>query len=56
MTLSTLGENGYQAKSCFLKGFSKEGFVFTNYESEKGRSLLKIKGWIAFFGQLLNVK
>ncbi len=52
MTLSTLGEKGYpKARVVLLKGFSEEGFVFfTNYDSEKGRSLLmNPKVGLAFF-------
>ena len=43
MSLTTLGEDGYpRARVVLLKDFSDEGFVFyTNYRSEKGKSLLK---------------
>ena len=57
MTLSTLGESGFpKSRVVLLKGFSEEGFVFfTNYESEKGRSLLKNpKVGIAFFWPALE--
>ncbi len=57
MTLSTIGESGYpKPRVVLLKGFSEEGFVFfTNYESEKGRSLLKNpKVGIAFFWPALE--
>ena len=57
MTLSTIGESGYpKPRVVLLKGFSEEGFIFfTNYESEKGRSLLKNpKVGIAFFWPALE--
>ena len=57
MTLSTIGESGYpKPRVVLLKGFSEEGFVFfTNYESEKGRSLLKNpKVGIAFYWPALE--
>ena len=57
MTLSTIGDSGYpKPRVVLLKGFSEEGFVFfTNYESEKGRSLLKNpKVGIAFFWPALE--
>ena len=43
MSLTTLGDDGYpRARVVLLKDFSEEGFVFfTNYQSEKGRSLFK---------------
>ena len=43
MSLTTLGKDGYpRARVVLLKDFSDEGFVFfTNYKSEKGKSLLK---------------
>lgn len=43
MSLATLGTNGFpKARIVLLKAFSKEGFVFyTNYESEKGKSMDK---------------
>ena len=43
MSLSTLGDDGFpRARVVLLKDFSEEGFVFfTNYKSEKGKSLLK---------------
>ncbi len=43
MNLSTLGHDGFpRARVVLLKDFSEEGFVFfTNYKSEKGKSLLK---------------
>jgi len=52
MTLSTLGKSGFpKSRVVLLKGFSEEGFVFfTNYESEKGRSMLRNpKVGITFF-------
>jgi pyridoxamine 5'-phosphate oxidase len=52
MTLSTLGKRGFpKARVVLLKGFSEEGFVFfTNYDSEKGMSLLlNPKVGISFF-------
>jgi pyridoxamine 5'-phosphate oxidase len=52
MTLSTLGKSGFpKSRVVLLKGFSEEGFVFfTNYESEKGRSILRNpKVGITFF-------
>ncbi|MDA9660560.1 pyridoxal 5'-phosphate synthase, partial [Flavobacteriaceae bacterium] len=52
MTLSTLGKSGFpKSRVILLKGFSNEGFVFfTNYESDKGRSLLRNpKVGITFF-------
>ncbi|MEK9604302.1 MAG: pyridoxamine 5'-phosphate oxidase [Flavobacteriaceae bacterium] len=41
MSLSTLGKDGFpRARVVLLKDFSEEGFVFfTNYKSEKGKSL-----------------
>jgi pyridoxamine 5'-phosphate oxidase len=43
MSLTTLGDDGFpRARVVLLKDFSEEGFVFfTNYNSEKGKSLLK---------------
>lgn len=43
MSLTTLGDDGFpRARVVLLKDFSEEGFVFfTNYKSEKGRSLFK---------------
>jgi len=42
MSLTTLGNDGFpRARVVLLKDFSKEGFVFfTNYNSEKGKSVL----------------
>ena len=42
MSLTTLGNDGFpRARVVLLKDFSEEGFVFfTNYNSEKGKSLL----------------
>ncbi len=42
MTLATLGEDNFpKARIVLLKAFSREGFIFyTNYDSEKGRSIL----------------
>lgn len=42
MSLTTLGRDGFpRARVVLLKDFSEEGFVFfTNYNSEKGKSLL----------------
>jgi pyridoxamine 5'-phosphate oxidase len=57
MILSTLGESGFpKPRVVLLKGFSEEGFIFfTNYKSEKGRSLLKNpKVGIAFFWPALE--
>jgi len=57
MILSTLGERGFpKPRVVLLKGFSEEGFIFfTNYKSEKGRSLLKNpKVGIAFFWPALE--
>lgn len=57
MILSTLGESGFpKPRVVLLKGFSEEGFIFfTNYNSEKGRSLLKNpKVGIAFFWPALE--
>lgn len=41
MTVSTIGTDGFpRSRVVLLKEYDKEGFVFyTNYESEKGRSL-----------------
>jgi len=41
MTLSTQSKNGFpRSRVVLLKGFSEDGFVFfTNYESEKGKSI-----------------
>ena len=43
MSLTTLGDDGFpRARVVLLKVYSEEGFVFfTNYNSEKGKSLLK---------------
>tara|TARA_B100001059_G_C17838363_1_gene589944 strand:- start:4621 stop:5280 length:660 start_codon:yes stop_codon:yes gene_type:complete len=43
MNLTTLGDDGFpRARVVLLKDFSDEGFVFfTNYKSEKGKSLLR---------------
>jgi pyridoxamine 5'-phosphate oxidase len=43
MSLTTLGDDGFpRARVVLLKDFSEEGFVFfTNYNSEKGKSLVK---------------
>ncbi|MDA0201441.1 MAG: pyridoxamine 5'-phosphate oxidase [Bacteroidetes bacterium] len=43
MSLTTLGIDGYpRARVVLLKDYSEEGFVFfTNYHSDKGKSLLK---------------
>ena len=43
MSLTTLGLDGYpRARVVLLKDYSEEGFVFfTNYQSDKGKSLLK---------------
>ena len=43
MSLSTLSTDGFpRARVVLLKDYSKEGFVFfTNYESEKGKSIFK---------------
>ena len=43
MSLTTLGDDGFpRARVVLLKDFSEEGCVFfTNYKSEKGKSLLK---------------
>ena len=43
MSLTTLGDDGFpRARVVLLKDFSEEGLVFfTNYKSEKGKSLLK---------------
>ena len=43
MSLSTLDDDGFpRARVVLLKDFSEEGFVFfTNYNSNKGKSLLK---------------
>jgi len=43
MSLTTLGLDGYpRARVVLLKDYSEEGFVFfTNYHSDKGKSLLK---------------
>jgi len=43
MSLTTLGEDGFpRARVVLLKDFSEEGFVFfTNYDSQKGKSILK---------------
>ena len=42
MSLTTLGDDGFpRARVVLLKDFSEEGFVFfTNYNSEKGKSIL----------------
>ena len=42
MSLTTLGDDGFpRARVVLLKDFSDEGFVFfTNYNSEKGKSLM----------------
>jgi pyridoxamine 5'-phosphate oxidase len=57
MTLSTLGKSGFpKSRVVLLKGFSEEGFVFfTNYESEKGQSMLhNPKVGITFFWPVLE--
>ncbi|CAI8213408.1 MAG: Pyridoxine/pyridoxamine 5'-phosphate oxidase [Flavobacteriaceae bacterium] len=43
MSLSTLSTDGFpRARVVLLKDYSKEGFVFfTNYDSEKGKSIFK---------------
>ena len=43
MSLATLGEDDYpKVRIVLLKEYSRDGFVFyTNYESEKGRSIAK---------------
>ena len=43
MTISTIGLDGYpKGRVVLLKKFTHEGFIFyTNYESEKGRAILK---------------
>ena len=43
MSLTTLGDDGFpRARVVLLKDFSEEGFVFfTNYNSKKGKSMLK---------------
>ena len=52
MSLSTIGKSGFpKTRVVLLKGFSEEGFIFfTNYESEKGQSILRNpKVGISFF-------
>ncbi len=52
MTLATLGTDGFpKARIVLLKEYDDEGFVFyTNYESEKGRSLAQhSQAGISFF-------
>lgn len=43
MTVSTIGEDGFpKSRIVLLKSYDEKGFVFyTNYESEKGKALLK---------------
>tara|TARA_B110000503_G_C7126535_1_gene404865 strand:+ start:1076 stop:1720 length:645 start_codon:yes stop_codon:yes gene_type:complete len=43
MTISTIGSDGFpKSRVVLLKSFNDEGFVFyTNYDSEKGKSILK---------------
>ena len=59
MSLSTIGKSGFpMTRVVLLKGFSEEGFIFfTNYESEKGQSILRNpKVGISFFGLHWSVK
>ena len=57
MTLSTQSKNGFpRSRVVLLKGFSEDGFVFfTNYESEKGKSISNNpKVGISFFWRSLE--
>jgi pyridoxamine 5'-phosphate oxidase len=57
MTLATVNDNGFpSARIVLLKDFSEDGFVFfTNYESRKGKSLMKNpKASIVFFWKELE--
>ncbi|MGO3237718.1 MAG: pyridoxamine 5'-phosphate oxidase [Psychroflexus halocasei] len=52
MTISSLSEDGYpKSRVVLLKSYDEYGFVFyTNYESEKGKALIKYpKGCLSFF-------
>lgn len=51
MTISTIGPNGFpKNRVVLLKEFSNEGFIFyTNYTSEKGKSLEKILKFVYLF-------
>lgn len=52
MTLSSLSEDGYpKSRVVLLKSYDEFGFVFyTNYDSEKGRALIKYpKASLSFF-------
>ena len=52
MTLATLGDDGFpKSRIVLLKEYDQEGFVFyTNYESEKGRSIAEYpRVGISFF-------
>ena len=57
MTLSTLGRDGYpKNRVVLLKQYTYEGFVFyTNYESEKGKSIAADpKVCLSFFWQQMS--
>jgi len=57
MSLTTLGLDGYpRARVVLLKDYSEEGFVFfTNYHSDKGKSLLKHpKVGLSFYWPILE--
>ena len=57
MSLTTLGEDGYpRARVVLLKDFTEDGFIFfTNYRSEKGKSLLKYpKVGLSFYWPILE--
>ncbi|XP_075536423.1 pyridoxine/pyridoxamine 5'-phosphate oxidase-like isoform X2 [Dermacentor variabilis] len=48
VTLATTTKSGFpSSRMVLLKGFGKDGFVFfTNYESRKGRELVRIEGTV----------
>jgi len=59
MTVSTIGADDFpKNRIVLLKFYDENGFVFyTNYESEKGRDLVKNpKTCLSFFGQIQNDK
>ena len=58
MHVSTVDAEGQpKNRVVLLKSFSDDGFVFTNYNSDKSQQLLQNpKVALTFFGQTLNVK
>ena len=56
MSLTTISNDGFLELGVLLKDFSKEGFVFfTNYNSDKGKSILKHpKVGLSFYWQATN--